>query len=346
VSPDAGTDGATSGSTCSGDPTLCLSGTLTATAFTASSQGAVVQLFAVFPGQNQPPTAKQPLLLGQSWAFSQLSPGVDYFLQALVAFDQVNVVSRVVGPFRVPADGGAIAIDLLPVAFNVLEVQAGDAAPVLETAYATLFDPASGAPIQDGGSVVMSFADASVALALDTDAGVFSYAAPAQTLAPPTYTVTVTPPGAAATPATWPLVASLPSGVATIGSIAEVPPAAPLDGGTIGPVISGDGLLDASIAGDGSVLATFSGPPDTDYVQVELFEQEGGAWASRYQSARPEAPSTTSEVVGASHLASPGVYLLDVLYTKASCPIGAAGCVQTAAAASEEFTVVATPDGG
>ena len=336
---DGGAHGSTSVTTghCTGNPALCLSGSVTATAFSAPSKTVQVQLFSVFPGLNQVPDATQILSLGGTWAFGGLSPAVAYYLQVVVVFDTLNEVSEVVGPFSVPGDGGAFTVDVPPVSLNLLEAQTAGGAPMLELASATLFDPATGAQVVDGGSVTLALGDASVALPWNAATSAFSYLAPAQTPAPSTYAVTVTPPGASAQPNVWLLAADPPTGETAIASLAPA--------GDAGPTVAGDASADATLPAKTPLVATFSGPADSDYVQVELFEQEGGAWTQRYESPAPEAPATTQEVIGATSLDSPGMYLIDVLYTKANCPLGGAGCVQAAAVAAQQFDVV-SPDGG
>jgi hypothetical protein len=325
------------GDRCTGDSAFCLSGSVTAAAFSAPSKTVEVQLFSVFPGLNQVPDATQLLTLGGTWAFGGLSPSVPYYLQVVVEFDTVNEVSRVVGPLYVPGDGGAFTIDVPPVSLNLLEAQTAGGAPMLELASATLFDPATGAQVVDGGTVTLALGDASVVLPWNPARSAFSYVAPAQTPGQSTYAVTVTPPGATPAPTVWQLAVDPPTGDAVIASLAPA--------GDAGPVVAGDASADATLPANTPLVATFSGPADSDYVQVELFEQEGGAWTQRYESPAPEAPTTTQEVIGAPRLASPGTYLIDVLYTKANCPLTAAGCVQAAAAAAQQFDV-ATPDGG
>ncbi len=334
-----------SGTSCSGDPTLCLSGTLTATRFSAASQGGLVTLFSTFPGENALPIGSLSAGLGSTFAFSGLRPGVDYYLQAEVQFDTVNVVTRIVGPFEV-ADAGAVQLDLLPIALDVLETVTGEGTPMLESASATLYDPTTGAQIDDGGLVELVLPDASLSLALDAERGVFLYVPPAPMAVPLVYAVTATPPGAGVTPSRWQLTATRPSGVPIVVSLASAPPGALPDAGTVGPVIPGDASPDAALFARDELVVTFSGPPDSDYIQLELFESTDAGWSAEYQSPAPLPATATQSVVNAACLPDTTTYLIDVLAAKVNCALSAAGCVQVAAVASQEFVAAPLPDGG
>jgi hypothetical protein len=76
----------------------------------------------------------------------------------------------------------------------------------------------------------------------------------------------------------------------------------------------------------GAPLAvTWQAVPAASYEIVELFFGQGTA--PLYVSPSSDAVDTTTETIPGSALAMPGVYLLDLLYSNATCPSTADGCV-------------------
>ncbi len=348
TTPAADGGAAIAGAACAGDPTLCISGSVTTSMFSAAPAGLQVELHRVFPSGLEAPIAVEPVSGTNSWAFSGLPPWDHYYVRVVAAFGVTSALSRVVGPVMVPTDGGApLFIDLEPVEILVLESPASDGGLELYSATAHVFDPGTGAEIVEGGATVaMTVGDASVELAWDPSAAFPAYVA--VPVPPPAaqghYTLTVAVPSSSAAPTEWPLVANPPAYDAGALSVTSGPPS-----GDAGAPAAIDASLEPNVAAGQALTVTFSPEPEADYVQVELFEGDGGSWSLQYQSPAPETADTTQETIAGSFLVAPTEYLIDVAHTNANCPIEAAGCVNASVVAAEIVTAVpdsgAVPDG-
>jgi hypothetical protein len=93
-----------------------------------------------------------------------------------------------------------------------------------------------------------------------------------------------------------------------------------------------------TIARAGAPLAvTWKPVPAASYSILELFV--GQAPSPSYVSPGADAPDTTTETIPGSALSAPGVYLLNVVYSDATCPATADGCVYNDSTVPVSFMV-------
>lgn len=322
---------------CGADATLCLSGTVVTTAFSVAPTALQVELYRVFPGSLPQPLAAAPVDASGRWAFGTLSAWAHYYVRVAALFGLQGSISRVVGPLSVPSNGDPIAIDVTPVELELLQSRGPGAPSQVNWAQARLFDPATGVEILDGGATVtIAVGDASLPMTWNpgADAAAAYVFAPSSALAAqPSYEVTVSLPGAGSMPTQWQLIADAPTFDGLITSLSS---------GSTGPTIQlpVDAAADVVVPNNADLTVTFPAEPTADYVEVGLYEQADASFTRQYFSPTPESPETSQEVVPAASLPDPASYLLNVLYTKATCGLLASGCVHSASVAALSFRAV------
>ena len=276
-----------------------------------------VNLYTVFPSGIEGPAYTSTLDPATSnWAFNCLASGTHYYVQAVAHFNEADgsgaSVPAIVGPLSVPPSA-PVAVQVHPVEIEVLESRGVGAGMAAQWASVHVFDPAYGSEILGGAAVTIDIgtgAPVPLPWALDPNG---KYAFYTTFLNPPaalsTYNVVVNAPDAgAALPASWQVVAAVPTFDGAI--------LAPMGGATV-PV-----MTDLSVQ--------WMPEPLADFEAVTLFAKDSmGAWSPRYQSPLPHAAddSNASETIPAANLGFAGSYLLNVAYTKANCPATANGCV-------------------
>jgi len=319
---DGGDDGSAppATSTCTGDPTACLSGTATTHGFVAPMSRARANLYRVFPSGTAAPLATQFVANDGTWAFSSLAAWGHYYVQIAADFavdgGRPSAVGATVGPFGVPAvAGGTIAVPVEPVQLEILEGSTAGGYD-LQWASAHVFDPATGDEIAGGANVAITVAGAATPMPWTTNsAGVLAYFVEfAQPVAAqPAYTITTS---FGSSNDSWHLVADPPTFAGAIASPADhaaVPTGQPL-------------------------VVSWPAQPLADYEVVELFVLKGSTWSATYASPQPVAADTTQETIPASSIPQSGQYLLEVAFSKSNCPVTADGCVSANAVASAHLT--------
>jgi hypothetical protein len=305
---------------CTGDAGDCLSGTMTpASGFLATPAPWAASLYRVFPSGGVEPIASQVVAADSTWAFSGLAAWAHYYVEFTPRFNvsagvKESALTRI-GPLAVPtAAGASVTVFGEPVQLDVYEEGAPGATPLVQTASAGLVEI-------DAGSATVSIEIGSVTTPMpwtmipnQTPAYYAQFANPPD--AQPTYQITTSQPPAPI-PATWNLVADTSALTATI----TAPPA----GGTA--------------PANQPLQVAWALEPNADYELVALFQQVQGAWVNVYTSAQPEAADVSEETIPAANLATPGAYLINVIFAKANCPPSADGCVHARTVAREQITV-------
>jgi hypothetical protein len=325
--PSMGDDGGAGGpvpktNACSGNPTLCLSGTVAlGPRFVAKPVGHRVRLYSLFPTGGVPTAApEQTVALDGTWAFSALPAWSHYYVQAAVAFTRdggTHAASAIVGPLTVPWSGAPIAVQIDPVQVELLESRGPGGSLAVDYALAHVFDPATGGEVS-GAAVSLAVGASSTTLpwtaTLPGNAGAGYFATfSSPPAAQPTYTVTITYP-AGSPPVPYELVAD--------------PPAF-------------DGTVTATPTSSSAVNVSWSSEPQADYEVVEVYRSQGDAGydpTPAYISALPDSPDAASETIDGGVLEA-GKYLVNVAYAKANCPADAAGCVIAESVAGQTVTV-------
>jgi hypothetical protein len=309
---------------CQGDPTACLSGTVDGSRVAAAPTHAHANLYRVFPSGGAMPVATQLVAVDGTWAFSAVPAWAHYYVQITTNYAvggaQPATITTLAGPLTVPSTGGPVGVKVKPVQLQVFESRAAGGTMQVQWASAEVFDPATGDKLMDA-QVAITAGGTTTPMPWGQDlsghaAYFVQFATPPAAQA--TYTVTTSSSALGASPITWSLTADPP---AFDGSIT-----APASGATV-PV--------------GKALTVSWSAQPSDFEQVELFfggSGAGGPWMGAWSSASPDAQDTTQEPVPGSALGQAGAYLLNVAYTKASCPLTADGCVYASAVASEQLT--------
>jgi hypothetical protein len=327
--------------------TFCLSGTVTAAAFTAPIQEVAANLYSLFPSGAATAYATQTVAKDGTWAFSGLPVGPHYYVQISMFFQQMaEPVSRIVGPFTADPSATPVQVPMKPIELDVLEsrvsepmadsgvvVADGGVATgglAIRSARAHVFDPSSGSEILGTASVAITVGG--VTLPMPWDSGELAYFLELSTplLAQANYTVTTSDPSLDAGTASWLLIAD-----------------PPLFDGEITLPVTGSGSVPV-----GQPLVVTWTPEPADYVSLELFENEGAGDAASWQITYPSpgapppgappltlAPDAGTTSIPGSSLATAGAYLLNLAYSKSNCPVTADGCVSAAAIAAATFNV-------
>lgn len=306
---------------CTGDTKTCLFGTVHVDQFTVNPSGLKASLYRVFPSGVATAMDWQIVAKDHTWAFSSLATWAHYYVVIEPGFParvapSKGVATRI-GPLAVPNDPGApVDVHVKPVQFDVLEDQGMSSAFDVQAASAHLFDPTTGGEVGSGASVSIAIGTMSAAIPWLPSASAYEVHFTPPPAAQPKYQIaTSLTPGAAQT--TWNLVADPPQ---FVGSIA-VPAAG------------------ATIPAGKDIMVTWPLQAAADYEIVDLFQQKQGAWVRVYTSPQPRAPDEATEIVPAASVSQPGMYLLNVSFTKANCPPIADGCVEASNVANELLTV-------
>ncbi len=319
--PSGGDDGGVPATeSCSGDVSTCIGGTFSTSGFTVGLAGAHVELRRVYPYGNPEPLALTPVALDGTYAFNGLAAWGHYYVRAVGKFTPPSgpvSIDTVVGPIAIPSTGPT-ALVLKPVEIELLESTTTQQPLSLEWASAHVFDPASGAELTDAAvTLVAGSQQISMPYGANIEGGQSYFVQPSSAVAAAaTYTVQATSPSFSGT-STWQLVAAPPSYQA-----AMIAPAA-----------------GATVAVGHPLAVSWQPEPASDYAFVELFQQAGSSYASRYASPVADGPDVTQETVPGADLAQAGSYLLNVQVSRASCPATADGCVYGASITGGPLTV-------
>jgi len=304
-----------------GDATLCLSGTVASAVFAPGFSHAKVSLYRVFPYGNVTTLSDQPVAADGTFAFSNLPAWSHYYVQAegLFGGDQ-NGVAAVVGPVQVPVTTSTVAIQIKPVFLEILQQGPTGGATSLAWPSAHLYDPGTGAELT-GGSVSLNAGSQNWPMPYTGNlAGSKSYfvQVPQGTPGGTAFTISTYEMALGPMPKTWNLVGEPPTFTGTVTS--------PVAGATL-PV-------------NQPLTVAWSAQPASSYTVVELFHvMSPTAQTQTYISPAADAPDVTSETIPASALATAGMYLLNVAYSKATCPTTADGCVYNNATVALNITV-------
>jgi len=294
---------------CSGDPTLCISGKVSSVVFAPGFNYAKVSLFRVYPYGAVSALHDQPVAADGTFAFSNVQPWGHYYVQAVGVFGGAsNSVAAVVGPLQVPVTTPPLAVQIKPVFLEVLQQRPTGGQTTLAWASAHLYDPGSGAELTDG-SVSFSSGTQNWPMPYASNvAGTKSYFVelPQGTPGGTAFTITTDHMALGPMPKAWNLVGE----------------PATFDGAVMSPAPG------AMVPAGQPLAITWSPQPASSYVVVELFKVTSPTNQTQtYISPAADAPDTTGETVPASGLPGPGMYLLNVAYSKATCPVSADGCV-------------------
>jgi hypothetical protein len=318
VSPACSSAAATGTSMqCTGDATACITGTATVQGFSATPRQLQVNLFREFPSTGAGPLTTEVVTPGTNFAFSALPPWAHYYVQVQADFGQPVAPAGFVGPLTVPS-AAPVDVQVKPVQLSVLEQSQAGAAMQLQSALAYLFDPSSGAPLQDADiSIVIGGTPVPMPWTQVTG-GTFGYsvAFAASTPAQSTYTITTGQPGATDA-SSWQLVADVPTFTPTLS--------APANG--------------ANVPAGQALTVSWPEQPASDEEIVQLFALMSGAWSAVYQSPAPDDADAVGETLPSSDVGPPGQsLLLNVAFLKGNCPPSADGCVVAEAVAAEAIT--------
>jgi hypothetical protein len=311
-------------------------------AFSATATTVIADLFTDVPLGGQPLAQEEVVGADGTWAFDtsafEPSPGWSHFYVEIFAqFGVVGTVTRTVGPLTTPSSASPVVVNLNPVHLEAIESRiVGGGAMQFRYASAHVFDPGTGAEITDGTAIVaITVGGSSLPMPWDVGAMVYDVEPSATLDAPPTYQVTVIHPAFGSQPAVWQLVANTTT----------------LDGGITAPPAGA--LVDTA----GPLEIDWDPAPAVDYVQVDIFGQAGAdagasdagvTWApaALYSSPTPETGSVGREIVPAGTFTQPGVALINVVYSYATCPGMADGCVYSGTVAAETITLGMAIDAG
>ncbi len=324
------------------DGTSCLTGSCVTAAFSAPATAVSVGLFAAVP-LGQEPIAQELLGADGTWSFdtSMLAPGPQwshYYVEISAQFGLAGTLTRVIGPLSVSSVGGPATVRLQPAHVEVLESRAAEGGSMqFRSASAHVFDPKTGAEITDGTAVVaIGVGATSVPMPWDANAKAYDVTSSPSLDAQPTYSMTLLHPALGPTPITLELVADLTT----------------LNGAITSP--AADAIVDA-----GPIEIAWQPETAADFVQVDIFQPtdaqagDGGVgdaapdWDPNpvYASPTADDANATVEVVPAGTLTQWGPALINVVYTLATCPATADGCVYSGTVFAETINVVG-PDGG
>ncbi len=320
----------------------CLTGSVATVAFSAPATTIIADLYTDVPLGDQPLAHEEVVGSDGTWAFDtsafEPSPGWShYYVEVFAQFGVLGTVSRTVGPLATPSSAGPVVVNLRPVHLEAIESRITGGGPMqFRYASAHVFDPGTGAEITDGTAIVaIAVGGSSLPMPWDARAMVYDVEPSASLDAPPTYQVTVIHPAFGSAPAVWQLVGNTTT----------------LDGGITAPPAGA--LVDTA----GPLEIDWDPAPAADYVQVDIFGQAGAdagapdagvTWApaALYSSPTPETGSVGREIVPAGTFTQPGAALINVVYSYATCPGMADGCVYSGTVAAETITLEMAVDAG
>jgi hypothetical protein len=304
---------------CGSDTATCLGGTLVTHGFNVPFASAKVQLFSLFPYGKATPTAEAAVTADGKYAFTGVDPAGRYYLQGIARFSGAAgtfAIATVAGPFTLPS-AAPIELKIRPVFLEALEQRPAGGALALSWASAHVYDPGSGAELQD--AKVTLHADAQtldMPLSVNLSGQKSYFVQPPKGAAPAALSIDVahaTFPGGAS----FTLAAQAPDfdpAVTQPADQATVTLGQPLD-------------------------VTWAASPSAAYSIVELFApQTGGGFVALYASDAPRPTSVTKETIPGSALVLPGTYLLNVQMARPTCPTTADGCVYNASTAAVNLT--------
>jgi hypothetical protein len=310
----------------SGAGLFCLSGTVDTTAFAVPVAKVQADLYPLYPSGGSQVMVFQFVDPDHKWAFSDLIPGLQYYLQIVLYFGDGGTPSlyRLFGPFTADAAGAPVALTIKPVELDVLQSGEIGGSMTVSWARAHVFDPSTGSEITGDASVAIDIAGVPTSLPWDTASAAYIYNFPNPPPAQPTYTFT-TQASASATPMTFELVANPPD----------------VDGGITAPDAG------SSVSGSQPIAVGWT-PEPVDYVSLELFQNDGtpdaAMWDLVYPVANDESDALHAPAEGTGTISidggfAPGQYLLNVDFENSSCPPTADGCVAAASAAAETLNL-------
>jgi hypothetical protein len=303
--------------TCRGDANGCLSGTLAGKPLGNTFAAAKVELYNVYPYGSGQPIAAVPLALDGTFAFSNLAPGTHYYLRGVARYGSgtsAASVPSIVGPLTVPGSA-SIAITIRPVFLEVLQGRPTGGQTDVTWASARVYDPHSGAELTDA-SVSLRQGGGELAMPYGQNVGgTKSYFAnlPPNTPGATSFRITTSHKALGSAPLEWNLVGE----------------PATFDGSITTP----SGPVPANVP----LTVTWVAQPLASYSVTELFVTRGTTNTLVYVSKAANAPDVTTESIPSTALASNAVYLLNVNYTKATCPATADGCVYNLSTATQTF---------
>jgi hypothetical protein len=291
--------------TCVGTQSACIFGTVATSGFTSTPAAAKVGLYHVYPYGQVSPITTVPVSLDGTFAFSSIAPWDHYYVQAVALFSgagQNNAVATVVGPVSVPTGGASLALKVKPVVLEVLQQKPAGGQTTLAWASAHVYDLGTGA---ENTSATVSFSNGAMSWSMPYGknvAGTMSYFAqiPANTNGGTAFTITTSQPAK-----TWNLVGE----------------PATFDGSVTNPTST-------TVPVGQALTVAWQAQPSSSYTVIELFTVQGmNQYTQQYMSPGAIPPDVTMEMIPASALSAPGMYLLNVAYSKATCPVTADGCV-------------------
>jgi len=308
--------------TCGGDTGGCLFGSVSqADGFIVGPTRVVARLYREFPSGSASPIDQQIVAKDLTWAFRGLAPWAHYYVEFEPGFHADSGLSSGaltrVGPLAVSASAGAaVAVTVKPVQLDVFEQAATGDAMQVRTASARLVEVGAG-----GSAVSIAVGNTSTPMpwtklggGTSTDSAYYvQFAVPPP--AEPSYEITTSLGGSSTT--SWTLLADPPTFTGAITS----PPAG------------------AAVPAGQDLTVTWALQPAADYEEVELFQQVQGAWTSVFASPQPDAADIGQETIPGARIAQPGMYLVNVAFTKASCPPTTDGCVHASTVANERLAV-------
>jgi hypothetical protein len=299
---------------CTGSATACLSGRAAPSGFTVAPKRMKANLYREYPGVGTAsPLATVPIAVDGTWAFSGLLPWGHYFVEVLADFGQTVSIGAVVGPLSTPSTGAPVVVKVQPVQLSVLQEAQAGGAQQLVNALAYVFDPTSGAPVQNATVTIVVGGTPQPMAWTQVAGGAYGYVlqAASGTAAQASYAISTSLPGAAIS--TWNLAA----------------PAA-----TLSPTLSSPVNGAAVPAGQPLVVAWPAQPADVEL--VELYTQgTAGSWTSAYQVSA-DADATQQSMPGAVVTAGP--LLVNVEFLLGGCPSTSDGCVAAAVVAASQVT--------
>jgi hypothetical protein len=86
----------------------------------------------------------------------------------------------------------------------------------------------------------------------------------------------------------------------------------------------------AKIAVGQLLVVAWTPEPRAAYTLVQLFHRAGSSLASKYTSPAPLGLDVSKETIPAASIDAAGTYLLNVQFSKPTCPLTADGCVYNA----------------
>ncbi|MGH7294496.1 MAG: hypothetical protein ACRELB_06175 [Polyangiaceae bacterium] len=305
--------------TCSGSSSACLSGTAAVRDLPAPRYY-VANLFGMYPVPGAPLLSRQIVAVDGTWAFGGLADSAHYYVQIEGVFGADadggggTPIAANVGPLAVPSSGAGSAVTVAPVELLVVQSSRDGAPLFVQSALASVFDRATGAPSEGTDTVSIVVGGASVPMPwTDIGSGQYAYYAvfPASTPAQDTYAITTS-----ASSSAWDLVAATPGFTPSLTA-----PAA-----------------SATVPAGQPLVVSWPPEPLADEAVWSIYDQASdGSWTPLDTSQVPAGAGLTQQSIPAADVAV-GPLLIDVAFFVGSCPSTADGCVVSEAVASAQVT--------